>query len=203
MTSGLPGPPDDAATVPDDRGGEAVTAPVPPAGYGEAAGSFGRSLLRGLGWLAGGLTLVAGLTWLLIVELSARDVAIGAVLVAGSLVVLMPHRFRLPRRAAAVAVAAAALLGTFGGLAVKSAQEACMYCYVVYRGWPFTWATRGGAADDPATAKRLAEAANWDVNLVRGAVDLVLWGYLGLIGMTVAVLLHRRARGPVAGRAEG
>ena len=155
----------------------------------------GSRLLRAGRWLLGAVTLVLGFTWTLLTATgpeAARDLSIGLVLVLGSLVMLMPHRVPLPRRATALAVAGVALLGTLGGLAVKSSQEACMFCYLVYRGWPFTWATRGGVADDPDTPKPIATTANRDVDLIHVAADLLFWGYLALTVMAVVVLVRRR-----------
>ena len=52
---------------------------------------------------------------------------------------------------------------------------------VVARGWPYEWLARGAAADDPQTARALAEQAGWQVDAVNLAADVVFWGLLGLL----------------------
>src|ERR1041384_7157348 len=50
-------------------------------------------------------------------------------------------------------------------------------------------ARRGGVAADPATAERLAHAANWTVDLISLAANLFFWAYAGMIFVVVAVLI--------------
>jgi hypothetical protein len=147
---------------------------------------------------AGGISLVLGLLWILMNSSEGNaahstDIVVGVVLAAGGLVLLMPHRIRLPRLATAVVATAVGVLGTVAGLAVKTAQSCCMYGYVVDRGWPFHWLSRGGQGDDPATAYRLEQAASWDVH-VSLLVDLVLWAYAGMLLVVIAVLVRRARR---------
>ena len=153
------------------------------------AGRLGRFLL-------GAVSLVGGLTWILINmhgPSAVLDTLIGLVLVAGGLVLLMPHRISLPRRATAVAMVVAGLAGTAAGLLTGKVKECCEFAYVVDRGWPFTWAQRGALADDPDTARRAARAANWTVDVIALSADVLLWAYTGLLLVVIAVLV-RRAR---------
>lgn len=148
--------------------------------------------------LAGGVSLVLGLLWLLLTttqgKFTGTDIAVGTVLAAGGLVLLMPHRIQLPRTATAITATVAAVGGTAAGLAVKTAQSCCDFAYVVDRGWPFHWLERGAVADSPDTAYRLAQAAGWDPNVITLATDLVLWAYAGML-LVVIVVLVRRGRG--------
>jgi hypothetical protein len=152
--------------------------------------------VRTIRWLLGAVTLVAGLTWILINvggSHMALDATVGGVLAAGALVLLMPHRIQLPKLATLVAVIGIGVAGTAAGLAAKSAQ-AGEFVYVVGRGWPFHWATRGAVAEDAATAYRAAQTANWEVDFVSLAANLLLWAYVGMLLVVIAVLV-RRARG--------
>lgn len=151
---------------------------------------------RALRLVVGALSLVGGLTWVLLnihVDSAALDAAVGTVLAAGGLVLLMPHRIRLPRRVTAVVTAGFALGGTAAGLLVERSQVCCEFAYVAERGWPFHLAARGAVADDPETAFRLAPASNWAVDAVSLAADLVVWSYAGLL-LVVLVVLARRLR---------
>jgi len=151
--------------------------------------------LRLLRWLLGAVSLVAGLTWLLINlngPSAVLDAAVGSVLAAGGLVLLMPHRIRLPRLATAATMTVTALGGAALGLTALKAQVCCMYAYIVDRGWPFPWAERGAVADDADTAQRLALGANWHVDLVSLAGNLLVFAYAGLIVVVIAVLIRRR-----------
>jgi hypothetical protein len=152
--------------------------------------------LRLLRFLLGAVTLVGGLTWIL-VNLTGPspilDLLVGAVLSAGALVLLMPHRIRLPRMLTTLAVAGTALAGTVAGLFAGAAQTCCAYAYVIDRGWPFSWAGRGAVAEDPDTAYRLAQDANWQIDPISLTGDLLLWAYVGLLLVVIAVLV-RRAR---------
>jgi hypothetical protein len=144
--------------------------------------------------LLGALSLVGGFTWVLLNlhgTHPALDSAVGLVLVAGGLVLLMPHRVRLPRRTTAAATTVAALAGSAAGLAASSAQVCCAFAYAAARGWPFAFVRRGGIADDPGTARRIAESANWHVDRVALTADLVLWAYAGMRVVVVGVLVRR------------
>jgi hypothetical protein len=145
-------------------------------------------------WLAGALSLVGGLTWILVTTHAWVDLAVGLVLAAAGLVLLMPHRIRLPRRLTALVMAGFALVGTAAGLAVLTERTCCSYAAIADRGWPFTWIQRGAIADDPVTAQRLADASNWNVDLVSLTANVVLWAYAGLLLVVIGVLV-RRARG--------
>jgi hypothetical protein len=148
-----------------------------------------------LSGVLGAVTLVGGLTWLLLNlhgPQVATDLLTGLVLAAGGLVLLMPHRVRLPA-VTLVAAGAAALAGTVAGLVAGAAQTAGMYAYVVARGYPFHWVQRGAVADDPDTARRLAEQTGWQVDVPSLLADALFWGYLALL-VAVAVDLARRSR---------
>jgi hypothetical protein len=153
--------------------------------------------VRLLRWLLGAVTLVGGLTWIL-VNLTGPspllDMVVGVVLSAGALVLLMPHRIQLPRLATLVAVIGGGLAGTAAGLLAGTEQTCCAFAYVVDRGWPFHWVGRGAVAADPDTAFRLTQDADWQVNLLSLAANLLLWAYVGMLLVVIAVLI-RRARG--------
>jgi hypothetical protein len=168
-------------------------------GPGEAPqrpGPWWAPSVRVLRFLLGAVTLVGGLTWIL-VNLTGPDplldLIVGLVLSAGALVLLMPHRIRLPRRATTIAVLGAGLAGTVGGLFAETEQTCCAYRYLTNRGWPFHWVERGAVAGDPDTAFRLAQDADWQLNLLSMSADALLWAYAGLLLVVVAVLV-RRAR---------
>jgi hypothetical protein len=149
---------------------------------------------RALRFVLGALSLVGGLTWILLnlhVSTAALDAGVGAVLAAGGLVLLMPHRIRLPRRLTAIAMSGFALAGTAAGLTVESSRQCCEFAYITERGWPFHWASRGGLADDPETAMRLARSSAWSADLVSLAADLLIFSYVGLLLMVVVVLVGR------------
>jgi hypothetical protein len=152
-----------------------------------------RATARGL---LGAFSLVGGLTWLLLNMQGTHpvlDTAVSLVLAAGGLVLLMPHRITLPRRVTGLAAAGAALAGTGAGLAATASQASTL-AYVVARGWPFHWLQRGGVADDPETARRIALAADWQVDGVALAADLLVWAYAGMLIVVVGVLIRRSAR---------
>ncbi|GAB2609347.1 hypothetical protein Aab01nite_23210 [Paractinoplanes abujensis] len=147
-----------------------------------------------LRFLLGGASLVLGLLWILLNVHSASaavDAAVGTVLALGGLVLLMPHRIRLPRRTTAAVMAGTAVAGTAAGLLVVRSKTCCMFAYITDRGWPFQWAQRGAVADDPGTAFRVARTSPWSADLVSLATDLLIWSYVGLI-LVVAVVLIRR-----------
>jgi hypothetical protein len=130
------------------------------------------------------------------------DLAVGAVLAAGGLVLLLPHRIELPPLATTIAAGVAALAGTAAGLASSSAQSCCDFAYIVDRGWPFHWVQRGALASDPDTARRLAQAGNWQVGALSLAADLLLWAYVGILIVAGAVLIRRALRARDGGRVE-
>lgn len=153
--------------------------------------------LRLLRFLLGAVTLVGGLTWILVNLTGPNpvlDMVIGGVLAAGALVLLMPHRIRLPRLLTLVAVVGAGVAGTAAGLLASTEQTCCSYAYVVDRGWPFHWVGRGAVATDPDTAFRLTQDADWQVNLLSLGGNVLLWAYVGMLLVVIAVLV-RRARG--------
>ena len=154
-------------------------------------------VLRLLRWLLGAASLVAGLTWILINTSGPSallDALVGCVLAAGGLVLLMPHRIRLPRIATAAAMTVTAVGGAALGLLAGRAQTCCMYAYIADRGWPFHWVQRGAVADDPDTAQRLTQGANWHVDLVSLAGNLLVFAYAGLVLVVIVVLVRSRRR---------
>jgi hypothetical protein len=157
-----------------------------------------------LGTLLGALTLVGGLTWLLLNWDGLHrtvDTTAGLVYAAGGLVLLMPHRIRLPGRLTSAAAAGTALAGTSAGLAAGVAQACCAFVYATARGFPFHWLQRGAIADDPDTARRLALGADWHADWVALAGDLLFWAYVGVLVVLVAELVRGSARDHDAARA--
>ncbi|WP_250027709.1 hypothetical protein [Paractinoplanes maris] len=151
---------------------------------------------RALRFLVGALSLVGGLTWVLLnlhVSTAVLDAVVGTVLAAGGLVLLMPHRIQLPRLVTAAVMTGFALAGTVAGLFVETSRECCEFAYVTERGWPFHWLGRGAVAADPDTAFRLAQSAGWSADVISLVADLVLFSYSGLLLVVIAVLV-RRAR---------
>jgi hypothetical protein len=147
-----------------------------------------------LAGVLGAFTLVGGLLWILLNLHSPRpvvDIAAGAVLAAGGLVLLMPHRVRLPGGRTWAVAGAAALVGAVVGLVAHSVALGGMYAYVERRGFPFAWLTRGGVADDPETARQLAAMDAWNVNVLQLAGSVVVWAYAGIL----VLVLVRRLRG--------
>jgi len=146
-------------------------------------------------WLLGALSLVCGLTWILVTvhgPSAAVDLTVGAVFAAAGLVLLMPHRIRLPRLVTTILMVMVAIAGTAAGLA-RSTGRGGTYTYIAARGFPVAWVQRGAVAEDAATAERLAHAANWTVDLISLATNLLFWAYVGLIFVVVAVLIRRKA----------
>jgi hypothetical protein len=162
----------------------ATTAPIP-----RRIGAAGRALL-------GALSLVGGLTWILL-NLDrpepGTDLTVGAVLAVGGLVLLMPHRVGLPGRATAATAAGAAIAGTLAGLLAASEQIAGSFAYVATRGWPFNWLARGATADDPATARQLADQGSWQVDAVNLVADAYFWAIAGLLIVALAGRLRQGA----------
>ena len=160
---------------------------------GAAPSGWGR-LARAAATALGGVSLVGGLTWLLL-NLHAPepsvDVAVGAVLALGGLALLLPHRLRLPHVATWIAAAVAAIGGTAAGLTAGSTAVCCMFAYVEGRGFPFRWLWRGGVADDPAVAQPLALSSGWDVDVASLAVGVVVWAHAGVVLVALVVLIRR------------
>jgi hypothetical protein len=157
----------------------------------------GKRARGALGTLFGALTLVGGLTWLLLNWAglhAAVDSTAGVIFAAGGLVLLMPHRVRLPGRLTTAAAAGAALAGTLTGLAVGATQACCTFVYATARGYPFHWLQRGAIADDPDTARRLALGADWHADWVALAGDVLFWAYVGLLLVAVAQIVRGSAR---------
>jgi len=147
----------------------------------------------------GAVSLVGGLTWGLLNLGAPRpvtDMIVGGVLAAGGLVLLMPHRVRLPGRATAAATIAAALGGTLAGVISESTQLAGMWAYLASRGWPFAWVSRAGLGGDAATARQVAEQSSWQVDAVNLAADLYFWSFVGLLLVVAARLVRRPAAAP-------
>jgi hypothetical protein len=147
----------------------------------------------------GAVSLVGGLTWILLNMGAPRpvtDMIVGAVLAAGGLVLLMPHRVRLPARATAAATVAAALGGTLAGVISESTQLGGMWAYLASRGWPFAWVSRAGLGGDAATARQVAEQSSWQVDAVNLAADLYFWAFAGLLLVVAARLARRPAAVP-------
>jgi hypothetical protein len=144
--------------------------------------------------LIGAISLVCGLTWVLLNLHGPEpfvDLAAGVVLSLGGLVLLMDHRIQLPARATGIAAAVAAIGGTAAGIAVKTTTVCCTYAYVVDRGFPFFWLQRGGIADDPGVAQRLAATDSWHVDVSGLALNLFLWAHVGVLVITLVVLVRR------------
>jgi hypothetical protein len=147
-------------------------------------------------WLLGALSLVCGLTWILLTvhgPSAAVDLTVGAVFTAAGLVLLMPHRIRLPRLVTTIAMVMVAIAGTAAGLARATVRIGGAYAYITDRGFPVTWVQRGAVADDPATAERLARSANWTLDLISLTTNLLFWAYVGMILVVAGVLIRRKA----------
>ncbi|MBL7254861.1 hypothetical protein [Paractinoplanes lichenicola] len=154
---------------------------------------------RALRFILGALSLVGGMTWILLnlhASSAALDVAVGAVLATGGLVLLMPHRIRLPRLLTGAVTAGFALIGTGAGLLAGQSRTCCQFAYISDRGWPYHWLQRGAVADDAETAYRLAQSASWTADLLTLAADLLIWSYVGLIVVVAVVLIGRARRTP-------
>ncbi|GAA3350278.1 hypothetical protein GCM10020358_75560 [Amorphoplanes nipponensis] len=149
----------------------------------------------------GAVSLVGGLTWILLNLAAPRpvtDMIVGLVLTAGGLVLLMPHRVPLPGRATAAATLVAGVGGTLAGLVAQGAQLGGMWVYLVTRGWPSAWLSRAGLGGDPATARQVAEQSGWQVDVVNLAADLYFWAVAGLLVVAAAGVARRAARIPQA-----
>ncbi|KUL21928.1 hypothetical protein [Actinoplanes awajinensis] len=124
------------------------------------------------------------------------------VLAAGALL-LCWHRLRPSAAFAAVGAVAGAVAGTFGTLLVRTEELCCMFGWSEGRGWPYSWLTRGGVADEPDTARQLAIADGWDVYPEHLAADVVLWAYTGFVLFAVIGLGWRIGRERRGGRPSG
>jgi hypothetical protein len=154
------------------------------------------AVVRGL---LGAVSLVGGLTWILLNLDAPRpvtDMIVGVVLAGGGLVLLMPHRVALPGRATATATVGAAVAGTLAGSLAESSSMGGMAVYVAFRGWPAAWLSRGGLADDPATARQVAEQSGWQLDAVNLVADLCFWALAGLLLVAAFALVRRPARLP-------
>jgi hypothetical protein len=159
-------------------------------------GGSGRWAAGAIGAGLGAVSLVGGLTWTLLNVHSPQpvvDMTVGVVLALGGLVLLMPHRIPLPPLATTAASVATAVAGTAAGLAAGTAQVCCMYAYVAERGFPMRWVARGAIADEPQTAQRLAETADWHVDVTALVANVLVWGYVGMLAVALVVAV-RRAR---------
>lgn len=148
---------------------------------------------RVLGTLLGAVSLVGGLTWVLLNLHGPTpyvDLAAGVVLALGGLILLMPHRIHLPR-AAWLTAAGAGVAGTAAGIASSTANVYGMFAYVVDRGFPFRFLQRGGVADDPEVARRLAATDSWQVDVAALTINVLVWAYLGLLVFALVRLLRR------------
>jgi hypothetical protein len=156
------------------------------------AGAVARGLL-------GAVSLVGGLTWILLNLGAPRpvtDMIVGVVLAGGGLVLLMPHRVPLPGRVTAAATVGTAVAGTLAGTLTESTGIGGMFGYFASRGWPSAWLTRAGIADDPATARQLAEQSGWQLDAVNLAANLYFWALAGLLLVAAAGLARRPAQTP-------
>ncbi len=149
--------------------------------------------------LLGAVSLVGGLTWILLNLGAPRpvtDMIVGVVLATGGLVLLMPHRLPLPGRVTTAATVGAAAVGTLAGSATQSTQLSGMYAYLASRGWPSAWLARGGVGGDPASARQVAEQSGWQIDAVNLAADLYFWGLVGLLLVAATRLARRPAPAP-------
>jgi hypothetical protein len=145
-------------------------------------------------WLLGALSLVGGLTWILFTAhgpTALLDLTVGVVFTAAGLVLLMPHRIRLPRLVTTLVMTMVAIAGTAAGLAA-SAERHGDFAYVIERGFPFSVGAAGRGGRRPVTAERLARGAHWTVDLVSLATNALFWAYAGMVLVVIAVLFRRR-----------
>ncbi|WP_041832899.1 hypothetical protein [Actinoplanes sp. N902-109] len=141
--------------------------------------------------VVGALTLVGALTWILLNlhgPAPVADPAVGLVLAAGGLVLLMPHRVGLPLVPVGLVAAAGAVVGTAAGLLLLTTQIGGMFAYAMSRGWPYAWLGRTATADTTAAARALAERSAWHFDVINLLADLYFWGIAGLL---VAVVLNK------------
>ncbi|BAL92644.1 hypothetical protein AMIS_74240 [Actinoplanes missouriensis 431] len=145
----------------------------------------------------GVLTLLGGAFWLVMALTmpDVRDVTISVAAVGAGLIVLFWDRLRLPARIVVPVAAAGGLAGTGTGLAADRISEGGMFAWLEYRGWPFEWLVRGGVADTPDEARRLAIEDGWAADWLRMLVDVVLWTYASLVLIVVLIVGMRALRG--------
>jgi hypothetical protein len=154
---------------------------------GQRAGGVVRGLL-------GAVSLVGGLTWILLNLDAPRpvsDLIVGLVLAAGGLVLLMPHRVDLPGRATAAATAGAAIGGTLAGSVATTITTGGAFVYVASHGWPHAWLARGATAPDPVAARVAANQSSWQADAVNLVADLYFWALVGLLLLAAFVLIRR------------
>ena len=156
---------------------------------------LGRAAAGGWSQLArlvlGGANLAGGVAWVLLNPERVTDVAMGAVMAASGLVLLMTRRFRLPARPLWAVVGGTVVLGALAGLAVHSTVVGGMYGYAERRGFPFAWLSRGGEADELDAARRAAESAAWQVGVLPLLGDVVVCASAGLLVLVLARSLRR------------
>jgi hypothetical protein len=88
-------------------------------------------------------------------------------------------------------MAAAAAAGTLFGLSVQTSESCCMFGYTMGRGWPFQWLSRGGVADDPDVARRIALTSGWSPDALTLVASLLFWACAGLLAIVAVTLLAR------------
>ncbi|GLY00951.1 MULTISPECIES: hypothetical protein [Actinoplanes] len=119
----------------------------------------------------------------------------GVLLLAGGLVFVLWRRLTPPVKPVLAAAVAAAVAATAAGTLYASSSVCCMYSYGEGRGWPFFWLGRGASADDPETARLLAEANGWAL-LPDGLLgNVVVGAYAGMIVMVVISVARRSKSG--------
>lgn len=142
--------------------------------------------------LVGGAYLAIGVAWGLLDAQRVTGIAMGAVMAAGGLVLLLTRRFRLPARALWTVVAGTVVLGALAGLAVRSMAAGGMYGYTERRGFPFAWLTRGAVSDTEDAARQAAEAAAWQVGVAPLLGTVVVYAAAGILVLGIALALRRR-----------
>ncbi|MFD1373484.1 hypothetical protein [Actinoplanes sichuanensis] len=142
------------------------------------------SLTFGMFWLVMNLTVAVD-----------RHVFTGLAMAGGGLVLLLWRRIRLPVRLVGVVSVVVGAAGTVAGLIVRTVSTGGMFGWFEDRGWPFAWLARGGLADSPDEARRLAVAGGWGVDWTRLAADVVVWAYTGLVLICLIGLAVRAQKG--------
>ncbi|GAA2548690.1 hypothetical protein GCM10010435_17820 [Winogradskya consettensis] len=152
--------------------------------------------MRALRIFLGAVTLVLGLTWLLLnltLDGFVRDLIVGVVLAAAGLVLLMPHRVALPLVPTAVITTVVTLVGMAAGLLAVRSQLSGMWAFNTWRGWPYEWLNKGASAEMSDAAQDLAAKASWEVpDFLHVLGDLYFWAMAGLL--VAAVINKRRFR---------
>ncbi len=142
----------------------------------------------------GGAYLAVGVAWGLLDVQRATSIAMGVVMAASGLALLMTRRFTLPTRPLWAVVAGTTLLGALAGLAVHSAVMGGMYGYTERRGFPFAWLTRGAVAADADAAREAAETAAWQVGVAQLLGNVVVYASVGILVLVLALSLRRHRR---------